>query len=284
MNSKLYFSILKYIPSIVRMESINVGIAVHSPVQHYSKFFKTKNLNRVKAFDDEYNKDFFKMVMESLEYELNYGKLSNESVLDLRFENDETQFSDISQETFLEDHTSYLVNEFRFTSPQYIETNEKEIEEDIENLKNMYLYYDKPKDKRISRDIVKRLLGKKIRTYKLSSVQKDPIYKDNLGMEIKYDYKINHNTLLRAMTFDYKRVNDLEKELKVLLYDLTEVAYNDIANIFLVKNDGINEKGYIDIYKNFIKQIDKVNKEKQSKISLLSYSEIEDALNRSVNI
>lgn len=282
MNSKLYFSILKYIPSIVRMESINVGIVVHSPVQHYSQFFKTKNLNRVKAFDDEYNKDFFKMVMESLEYEFNYGKLSNESVLDLKFENDKKRFSDISQDTFLEYHTSYLVNEFKFTPPQYIETNKKEIEEDIENLKNMYLYYDKPKDKRISREIVKRLLGKKIRTYKLRSVQSNPIYKDNLGMEIKYDYKINDNTLLKAMTFDYKRVNDLEKELKVLLYDLTEITYNDIANIFLVKNDGINGEDYIEIYNNFIKQINKVNKEKKSEISVLSYSELEDALNRSV--
>ena len=66
------------------------------------------------------------------------------------------------------------------------------------------------------------------------------------------------------------------------MYDLTEITYNDIANIFLVKNDGINGKDYIEIYNNFIKQINKVNKEKKSEISVLSYSELEDALNRSV--
>ena len=281
MDKLLYYSVLKYIPNVIRMESINVGIAVHYPSKEYSHFFKTSNMQRVRAFDDEYDSDFFHMVMESLEYEIDYGKLDDLS-LNLIDKSQEVRFKDIKEKLFLETRTSYLANEFRFTPVQSISTNDKEVQSDIYNLKDMYLYYDKPKAKRITKQKVHGLLAKQLKSYNPSNVKKGPVYKDKLGGKVKYDYKVNDNTLLRSITFDYKSINNLSKELKILLYDLKEINDSKISNIFLIRNDNFKNNSYQTIYTNFLEKINEINskdKTKIKKIKVFPLSELAQNLN-----
>lgn len=286
MDKLLYYSVLKYIPSVIRMESINVGIAVHYPSKKYSHFFKTSNMQRVRAFDDEYDSDFFHMVMETLEYEIDFGKLDDLS-LNLIDKSQETRFKDIEEESFLNKRTSYLANEFRFTPVQSISTNDEEVESDIYSLKDMYLYYDKPKAKRITKKEVHSLLAKQLRSYNLSNVKKAPVYKDELGGKVKYDYRINNNTLLRSITFDYKNVDSLSKELKVLLYDLKEINDSKISNIFLIRNDNFKNDSYQTIYTNFLEKISEINgkdETKHKKIKVFPLSELAQNLNSEMSV
>ena len=280
MNTILYYSVLKYIPSVIRMESINVGIVVHYPSKNISHFYKTKNTNRIRAFDDEYNPTFFRMVMESLEYELNFGNLEV-NTLNLETEDEKKRFSDIKDKDFLSNRISYLANEFRFSSIQSLVTSDAAVKKDIENLKEMYLYYDKPKNKRITKQKVQSLLAKQIKSYKLSNVVKTPTFKDSFGETIKFDYKINDDTLLRAMTFDYSKKSSLVKELKLILYDLQEIKYSDISKIYLIRNDNLEEKNKKEIYNDFENKLKTI---KNNKVSLFPLSDLEQTLDKKTKI
>lgn len=39
---KIFYSVLRYIPSSIRMESINVGIVIHAPAIGFSHLFRLK--------------------------------------------------------------------------------------------------------------------------------------------------------------------------------------------------------------------------------------------------
>ncbi|MGQ5709759.1 DUF3037 domain-containing protein [Lactobacillus sp. PSON] len=129
MHNTLYYTVLKYMPNIIRMESINVGLAVHYPKEKYSHFFKMTNINKIKAFDDEYNPDFFNMVMDSLSYELDYKPNTSSNI-----NSDESRFLDITESCFLEKRTNYLANEFRFDKIQRLHTSINDYKNDIKQL------------------------------------------------------------------------------------------------------------------------------------------------------
>ena len=133
----ILYSVLRYIPSAIRMESIIVGLAVHIPFKQYSHFYRIKNTRRVASFDDEYNKDFFNMIMDSLSYDLDYSyEKASQSLLD----DDNERFMDIQHEDFLNARTSYLANEFQFSPIESLQTTDAEYKADLEDLQKMYLY------------------------------------------------------------------------------------------------------------------------------------------------
>lgn len=275
----LYYSVLKYTPSAIRLESINVGIAVHYPSGKFSHFFETKNKRRIRAFDDEYDPDFFKMVMDSLAYDLDYGKKSDVSTLNLNFPDEAKRFKNITKKDFLDSRISYLANEFRFSPIQSMSTNDEELDKDINDLKDMYLYYDKPKKGRITKEKIKSIVSKQLHSYNLSNMRKIN-YKDDFGGTEVYDFKIN-NILLGTMTFDYSNINYLSKELKVILYDLNKVKHNsDISNIFLIRNDNLGNKAHKQIYNEFKSQIQVIENKNKSKISVFPPSELKQALDK----
>ena len=145
----IFYSVLKYIPSPIRMESIIVGLAVHSPLKKFSHFYRIKNTRRVVAFDDEYNKDFFKMVMDSLAYDLDYSYNEYSESL---FNDDIKRFSDIEQDNFLDTRISYLANEFQFSPIESLQTSDSEVKNDLENLQKMYLYLTYPTTHKRAKD------------------------------------------------------------------------------------------------------------------------------------
>lgn len=285
--NKLYYAVLKYIPSAIRMETINVGIAVHYPVKKYSHFFKTTNMRRVATFDDEYNKSFFSMVMDSLEYDLNYNLDKDIETLKLGFsdESDEGRFNNISEPDFLSRKISYLTNEFRFSSVQSINISDEDWSSVIEDLKSTFLYYDKPKNKRITKDKVRRLLSKQVRSYNFSKdrIRANPELPNDLGGMDKYDFQID-KTLLRSMTFDYKRKDNLTTELKVILYDLNNIKpKNDISAVFLISNELENPEDK-KTYDNFLLIAQKIAKERNYKVDLFQLDQLKDKLDKEINL
>ena len=285
--NKLYYAVLKYIPSAIRMETINVGIAVHYPVKKYSHFFKTTNMRRVATFDDEYNKSFFSMVMDSLEYDLNYNLDKDIETLKLGFsdESDEGRFNNISEPDFLSRKISYLTNEFRFSSVQSINISDEDWSSVIEDLKSTFLYYDKPKNKRITKDKVRRLLSKQVRSYNFSKdrIRANPELPNDLGGMDKYDFRID-KTLLRSMTFDYKRKDNLTTELKVILYDLNNIKpKNDISAVFLISNELENPEDK-KTYDNFLLIAQKIAKERNYKVDLVQLDQLKDKLDKEINL
>ncbi|WP_276804354.1 DUF3037 domain-containing protein [Lactobacillus hominis] len=285
-TSKLYYSVLKYIPNAIRMETINVGVAVHYPSKKYSHFFKTNNMRRVAAFDDEYNKAFFSMVMESLEYDLDYNLDKDVETLNFNLpdESDEGRFNNISDPNYLTNKVSYLTNEFRFSSVQAIYTSDENWKSDVEDLKSTFLYYDKPKNERISKEKVRSLLNKQIRSFKLpkDQVKLKPEISNSLGVNDIYDFQIA-KTLLRSMSFDYKRKDNLVKELKVILYDLGNIKpQDDISSVLLISNE-LEKPEDENVYDNFLKSAREIASSRKYKVDLVQLDQLKDKLKQEIS-
>lgn len=276
----ILYSVLRYIPSAIRMESIIIGLAVHIPFKRYSHFYKIKNTRRIASFDDEYDKDFFHMIMEALSYDLDY---SYNEYSDSLFNDDIKRFSDIEQDNFLDTRISYLANEFQFSPIESLQTSDSEVKKDLENLQKMYLYYDRPKSTRITKTEVRNLLSKQLNSYHLAHITKSPKIYDDFGGSNLYDYQINNDILIKAISFDYKHINQLSTELKTVIYDLKQLNMEKFTKIILTRNDNlelISEKNKL-AFEKFKKKIIKLENTRNLKIDLIPLSELERTLNKS---
>lgn len=275
-NFNILYTVLKYIPSPIRMESIIVGLAVHIPTKKFSHFYKIKNTKRVSSFDDEYNKDFFNMIMDSLSYDLDYQENGHSETL---FDDEKERFKDIEDLEFLEERTAYLANDFQFSPVESLQTNNEDLEKDIEDLQKMYLYYDRPKPQRITKTEVKRLLEKQINSYHLANLVKSPQIHDDFGGTNLFDYQINNDIYVKAISFDYSRLNQLSSELKNVIYDLNTIQ---VSKVILARNENLKSLPEKQLYA-FEKFVDKLNKLGQSKnldVRLVPLSEFEITLNK----
>ncbi len=275
----ILYSVLRYIPSAIRMETIIVGLAIHIPFKQYSHFYKIKNTRRIASFDDEYDKDFFRMIMEGLSYDLNY---SREEYTEDLFNDKKKRFTDIQQENFLDTRISYLANEFQFSPIESLQTSDDKVTKDVKDLQKMYLYYDRPRSERITKTEVRNLLSKQLNSYNLAHITKSPKIYDDFGGNNLYDYKINNNILIKAISFDYKRINQLSTELKNVIYDLKQLDTANISKIILTRNDNLEfipEKNKL-AFKQFEIEIENIEINRNLKIDLIPLSELEETLNK----
>ena len=224
------------------------------------------------------------MVLSSLKYDLDFGSIDGDATLPIG------DFKDIKSEFFLESRTSYLANMFIFSPVNAITTDKNSIEEDIENIKDTYLYYDKPKDKRITNSVMQQLLSKQINSYNLKNVIKKPSISDLFGKDI-FDFKVN-NILLKALSFEGKKDKTMTNNLKAILFDLNELKCSpDFSKVCLVRNeiplaniDAENtETEDVITYKtfeNFNSKLLTINSKKDYEISMIPLSDVRVMLDK----
>lgn len=261
---ELYFSVLEYMPSIIRGENINVGIVFHIPSKSTVKFVKTTNLQRVRAFDDEYI-DFYKFVIEQISEQFTFPKIKS---LMLEPQDYRQEYLNISENNFLLDKTKYYNNQFQFKPVEHVKIPENEIEDYERDYQRTYLYYDRPKSERITTAEVKKLLGKQIRVLNSNNVKKDPDVMDDFGLTKIFDYKIDGVYIL-TIGFDYKQEAQLAKELKRRLYDLSKLD-SDFTAIKIVVDDLASESP---VYEKFKTDVENIAKEKSLNIEFVKVSE-----------
>lgn len=261
----LYYSVLQYIPSSIRQESMNVGIAFHSPEEKYSEFHQIRLTKRLSSFDDEYDAAFFRIIMDSLHYDLDFPvKNSRKSLDELSLDENLQRFDDIDSASFLADRTAYLANEFQFLPVQQIETDKTRVQEDIDALTKTYLYYDRPKSDRITAAEVRKLLSRQVRSIHFKPSTNPQILGDFDKKPI-FDYKIGES-FIKAISFDYKSSSTMARELKSTLYDLQNaIEFDDVKKIKLVVNDDYTESA-----PNASKQFNKIiqGAEEKSKVKI----------------
>lgn len=210
MESKfIHFTVCRYVPDILRDEFINVGVLVHVPEEGVSRFYKTRNLSRIKNFDDEVELDVIKVLLESLEYQFNQSTIHSPDL------------ENLDDHNFLENETKFYVNQIQFSNIRTLTSDD--LDEDIKDLCSTYLYYDKRKSERIDKYKVRSLVSKMIDNSKLKGfVNKYPEIRNNFNQQ-PFDFSLNLNeneTLIKALSFDYKKQTKLFNEIKSFLYDL----------------------------------------------------------------
>lgn len=219
----IFYSICRYVPDIIRGQYINIGIVTYIPQLGKSKFYSTKNLSRITNFDDELERDILKALLESLEIQFNNNHLPIEKKK--------------PSPDYLQAQLVYYVNQVQFGEIKVL--NSTNIEEDIKDLFDMYLYYDQKKSNRISADRVKRLVSKLFTVNEYKNVNRHP-KEQNLFKQRPFDFSVQlkgSTALIKALTFDYKNDNSLYNEIKSFLFDLEYFKKMGIDNIKVVINN-----------------------------------------------
>lgn len=233
---KLMYAVCQYTPNVIRDESVNVALVVHCPDPEYafSDIFITQNVRRIQSFDDEFDMEYFNIVIDQFKEQFIVSPNDLLSTLENYNSNNFSVFDD----HFIENRAVYYVNEFHFKEKITLMVDDTDIEETCTDLKATYLYYDLPKSERIDATKVRALLRKEIKNLKIEA--RDSTLEDMYNDDI-FDFE-NDKYLMKAITLDYKNSNSLKKEMKML-----------VADIMLNKNK-IKEKKLIIVYKNIADQ------------------------------
>ncbi|MYL45073.1 DUF3037 domain-containing protein [Virgibacillus halodenitrificans] len=231
MNKPIYFAVCRYIPDILRGESINVGILVHIPDNKSIKFYKTKNLSRIRNFDDEVELDVLKALLESIDFQFNNNRAS--------------ELNGLNSKNFLENELVYFVNQIQFSEIRVLNSDTSSLQTHVNDLIDMYLYYDKKKSDRITANRVKSLASKMVSaSYLKDKINRNPDIKNNFNQR-PFDFTIDidgNKVLFKAISFDYKSRNKFYNEIKSFLYDI-EYATNSYNNDIkvIINNTDRNE-------------------------------------------
>lgn len=193
----LQYSVLRYSPSLIAGESINLGIIFFSQDTADLKFCATKKLARVREFDDEVDVDNLKCFLKSLEDDLN-----------LNLDNYNSEFD-------LKRYIKYYTNEYHFSQP--IECSYNDFEKDTVEISKLYLPYDFEKSQRASQLDQVRFIATVLKSSKLSYVRKAK--ETGLFNErITYDF--------RFQEFAVKLFILKEKDLSKIFNDIKAWAWN----------------------------------------------------------
>jgi hypothetical protein len=254
----IYYSVCRYVPDILRDEFINVGVLTYVPALGERKFHRSRNLSRVTNFDDELEMDVLKALLESLEFQFNAHASPN---------HDEVPSPD-----FLKNELVYFVNQIQFSEIRTL--NSTDLQQDIRDLYDMYLYYDQKKSQRINAERVRRLVSKLITQNELKDFIRHP-NEQNLFKQHTFDFSVNINgcqTLIKTLSFDYSNQNRFYTEIKSFLYDLNHFKEMNYDNIKVIINNTDIEKEYEKIAFRFLSE----------KTDVLTVQQFAELLNGSV--
>jgi hypothetical protein len=222
----IYYTVCRYVPDILRDEFINVGVLAHIPEERWCEFYKTKNLKRIRNFDDEVELDVISVLLESLEYQFNTNSISDADLVD------------IDKDYFLQNEIKYYVNQIQFSEIRSLASYN--VEDDLKDLYDMYLYYDKQKSDRINTDRVRRLVSKMFTNSAFKSEVNRKPSAQNLFRQHPFDFSVKlkgEETFIKVFSFDYKKYNHLFNEVKSFLYDVNHFKQMNINNIKVVVNN-----------------------------------------------
>lgn len=253
---RINYSVLRFIPSFVRNENIIVGLVIHIPMFNESFFYQTKSFKRVESFDDEMDKELFNADMKSFQEAFDFP-LNNQK-LQLSF----FDFKDISNNNFLDKRIEHYSNEYRFDKVKCIYSNEKYLDDEKNNLINIFLPQDRPKDKRINTKSLKSTLKKVVKNgipdINLNSNLDS--YKDIFNEDKHvFDYEIE-DTFYKVISFDYKNESYLVDQIKSDLFDIEQACRKSGLNqnmkiTFIINDAYIENKKIFYTFERYIKSL-----------------------------
>ncbi|WIL39707.1 DUF3037 domain-containing protein [Kurthia sp. YJT4] len=241
--SVVYYSIAKYVNDIVRNEQVNFGLAYFSPDEKKIGFLASTNNSRILAFDDELDLEELKYLRSSLNFDF--------SLEGLEYDNKEyiEELLSSNSNKILKMKTMNYINQIQFTEHEQIELGERSLNEILEDLKDIYLYYDRPKSVReMDKDRIRILTKQIIRNQISKDAYSIDKLKKNSWSNKPYDFIVNVNSeqkYLKSLTFDYKQDSHLINQIKLFVFDLKNYLDQnqiDINNFIVVINNTSFEK------------------------------------------
>lgn len=217
MDKILKYSVLRYSPSTVSGEKINLGIIFYDQFCGYREFKYSKKFNRLRSFDDEINIDLVKKLLQGIKEEVE-GNLFTYDKFDI------------------EEYTKYYVNDFCFDKPKAIKYDN--LEEMIERLNKTYFRFDYEKSERPSKSDDKKLIEQLISTQG-KELKKDCYVFGHCNDKIKYDI-VTEDYNIKIFDFD-------DKQLSLLVNTAKTWAWNSMygdskKSIIIYRYNDLNSK------------------------------------------
>lgn len=191
-DSTLQYAVLKYAPSLVSGESINLGILVASESEPLVDFIATKKFARVKEFDDSLDIEMLKIFLQGIKGEV------------------ETTLENYNQLFDISNYTQYYCNEYHFS--RTIELPYKQFDSALKELKRIYLPQDFPKNQRTSHKEELQFMAKILETNHVDfrrNVKELGSYSD----QITYDFRVE-NYGIKLFWLKGKELNRLMTSVK----------------------------------------------------------------------
>ena len=236
MEKVLKYSVLRYSPSSVSGEKINLGIIFYEEKEQYREFRYSKKFARLSSFDDEININLVKNLLQSIKDEVE-GNIFTYSDFDI------------------DEYTKYYVNDFCFEKPKSIKYNV--LEEIIERLHKTYFRFDYEKAERPSKSDDKKLIEQLIYTQG-KEYKKDYYVYGRFNDKIKYDI-VTENYNIKIFDFDDKQLNLLVNNAKTWAWNT--MFGDNKKTIIIYRYNDINSKYssefkiIMDIFKNAQAQV-----------------------------
>lgn len=209
MEKILKYSVLRYSPSTVAGEKINLGIMFYDMQSGYRLFKYSKKFSRLASFDDEIDLSMVKKLLQGIEDDVE-GNLFTYDNFDI------------------EQYTKFFVSDFCFEKPKAIVYDK--LDDMIERLHKTYFRFEYDKKERPSKEDDKSILEKLI-SADGTNVKRDEYVFGSCNEKIKYDL-VTENTCIKIFDFDDKNLNHLVNSAKTWAWNTMQESEKKVIIIY----------------------------------------------------
>ncbi|MBP3338532.1 MAG: DUF3037 domain-containing protein [Lachnospiraceae bacterium] len=209
MDKILKYSVLRYSPSAIAGEKINLGIMFYDEASGYREFKYSKKYSRLTAFDDEIDIQMVKHMLKSISDDVN-GNIFTYNTFDINA------------------YTKYFINDFFFEEPKSIKY--EKLEEMITRLHKTYFRFEYDKADRPSKDDDRRFI-EKIISERGENIKKQNCVYGSCNEKITCDI-VTDNKWIKIFDFDNKNLNLLVNNAKTWAWNAMQDNDNKIVIIY----------------------------------------------------
>lgn len=219
----LIYSILRYEPSIISGEKINLGAVFHYTATDYREFFSISRWTRVSAFDDTLNIQLIKDLMQDIRFEI--GTTLDNPQFNIR--------------KFCSKYNSELYFD---TCTLLTDVSEDDLSSQIEDIKKLYFQFEYDASVRPSNDDQKKFL-RRLLLSKQIAYARNSVKTGSYGDTITYDFsfgeygvvffnlnsaKIDNKTMNKVKAWAWNAQNNIDGLKLLILYDLADENRSEV--------------------------------------------------------
>ena len=207
------YSVLRYSPSRVAGEHINIGIIFDAPEDKYREFRFIKKFARLSSFDDELNIDNTKLLLKGIKEDVE-GTIFTFDSFDI------------------DKYVEFFINDFNFERPKQIGYND--LEEVLDTLHKSYFRFEYEKSQRPSAEDDKRMIYRILRDSG-KSFERSISTKGIFDEKIKYDI-VTEKYKVKIFDFDNKDLSKMINTAKAWAWNANHNFEKDILIIYRYSN------------------------------------------------
>lgn len=191
MKKTMKYSVLRYSPSRISGEHINLGIIFCAPEDGYCDFRSIKKFARLMAFDDDLNIGNVKALLHNIKEDVK-GNIFNGNRFDI------------------DDYVEFFINDFSFEKPRQITYDD--IQEVVESLYKAYFRFEYEKSERPTAEDDKKLIARLIRDSG-KYVGRQQIMSGQFDDKVTYDL-VTDDYRVKVFDFDNKDLSRIVNAAK----------------------------------------------------------------------